>query len=70
MRDFTGIIEEFREKPVSKFRELCWCARQILHAVILGDLEGPLGTPPDTVITKGRHKKDPSKRDKSHWERI
>lgn len=52
------------------FWELHKCARKILNPVILGDLEGPVSTPPDTMLTKGRHKKDSTKMDKLHWEHI
>lgn len=34
------------------------------------DPEGTLSTPPNTVLTKGQHKKDSTKRDKSYWENI
>lgn len=61
-----GIIEKFSRKPISKFHELHRYAPDILNLVTPGDLEGPLSTSPDTVIIKGRHKKDSTKRDKSH----
>lgn len=45
-------------------------AKQILHPVMPSNSEGPVSHSLTTVITKGRHKTDSTKRDKSHWEHI
>lgn len=49
---------------------MCWAIKLILHPVILSNPEGPVLYAQPTAITKGRHKTDSTKKDKSQWQGI
>ncbi|KAI5678927.1 hypothetical protein M9H77_09877 [Catharanthus roseus] len=68
--NFIGILQEFSTQPPYEFMELRRATQNILHHIIPLNPEDSVFEAPHTVITKGRHKIDSPKRDKSHWEHI
>ncbi|KAI5655585.1 hypothetical protein M9H77_32772 [Catharanthus roseus] len=57
MRDLTSLLQEISTVPISNVREV----RRLIKAIV---------NPPETVVTKGRRKRNSTKRDKSHWEYV
>ncbi|KAI5647335.1 hypothetical protein M9H77_33340 [Catharanthus roseus] len=53
----------------SKMRDLTLLLQEISTGPI-SNVREPSSTPPETAVTKGRRKKNSTKRDKSHWEYV
>ncbi|KAI5667034.1 hypothetical protein M9H77_16887 [Catharanthus roseus] len=70
MRDLTSMLEKISTGPISKVQEVHRFIKYVICPVLPEDPCPPLTNPPKTVVTKGRRKRNSTKRDKSHWEYV
>ncbi|KAI5669431.1 hypothetical protein M9H77_19284 [Catharanthus roseus] len=68
MLDLAFCLDQISTGPIYKVREMHHLAKEVLSSVLPTDPDMSLTSIPKVIVTKGRHKTDSTKRDKSYWE--